>query len=115
MDRSRKNVRNRMHPTIYSTYSPGRLHRTAQCWTRFIASHWETPPTPHRLYSHWNHRPGIYPCPLRTVARDTGSGALDRLRSGKVLRCLKQDDRHRAMTTHRSVASTVLRREEMRR
>ena len=33
MDRSQRIVRNRMHPTIYSTYSPGRLHRTAQCWT----------------------------------------------------------------------------------
>ena len=115
MDRSQRIVRNRMHPTIYSTYSPGRLHRTAQCWTRFIASHWETPPTPHRLYSHWNHRPGIYPCPLRTVARDTGSGALDRLRSGKVLRCLKQDNGHRAVVSHRSVPRPVLRREEVRR
>lgn len=109
MDRLQRNVRSHMHRTIHSTCSPGRLHRTAQCWTRFIASQWETPPTPHSLYSRWNHRPGIYPCPVCTVARDTGSGALDRLRSGKVLRCLKQDNRHRA------VASTVLRREEVRR
>ena len=115
MDRSRKIVRNRMHPTVYSTYSPGRLHRTAQCWTRFIASHWETPPTPHSLYARWNHRPGIHSCLLPTVPRDPRSCAFDRLRSGKVLRCLKQDNGHREVVTHRLVTGAVLRREDVRR
>ncbi len=115
MDRFQRNVRSRMHRTIHSTCSPGRLHRTAQCWTRFIASQWETPPTPHSLYSRWNHRPGIYLCPVCTVARDTGPGALDRLHSWKVLRCLKQDNGHRAVVSHRSVPRPVLRREEVRR
>jgi len=66
-DWSQRNTRNQMHRTIYSPYSPGRPHRTAQCWTRFIASHWETPPTPHSLYSRWNHRPGLHHGPFRTV------------------------------------------------
>lgn len=115
MDRLQRNVRYQMHRTRHSPCSPGRLHRTVQCWTRFIASQWEPPPTPHSLYSRWNPRLGLHSCPLRTVARDARSGALDRLRSGKVLRCLKQDNGHRAVVTHRSVPGTVLRREEGRR